>query len=805
MTRLPARFTARFALAAAVSAMVFAPLNGFAQEAAPAPAAAQSSPAPSAPAQAAPAQPAPAEPAPAQPAPAQPDAASAAPSEAESAASEPSGVAPGAAQAKPSKELLDAVENYWHYGKIARYDLAAAAAKQVIEHKNQPVAVLKAFEQAASERKDNLDQWLLRWQGIDQLRQPTAQIITILNQGRRTRRSDPAAIEANVKRLITPRGYPLAMRELQDSGELAVPIMIDYLRDPSKAQYHAAIRDGLRDLKRRALNPLVAVTETKNQQLLIPVVTILGDIGYGTAIPYIARVLKDPSSNAAVRNASQEALLKMGVTNPQALNPSDLFDQLGERFYYDNADITADRSDPKAPANMWYWNEQTGLTRKQVPQPIFNELMAMREAEYSLKLGQASGDALSLWLASNYKREVELPKGMTDPTRQPGQPSAHFYGVDSGVRYLNSALARTLHDRNWPVSLKVIKSLQEVAGRTNLFAGGPAAGGAPSLIDAMSAPDRLVRFESAFAVAGALPSRPFEGQERVVPLLAEAISQTGKPSALVMEPNQNELNSTIDALKQAGYVAVGATNPQQAVATANQLPAVDIIIMPESMGAAAVDQLLATATNDAKLAGAARLVVVRSNASPFAARAITDPLLSVTEAPDAKALKTAADEARAKATSVPIDQASATHYALRGADLLHRLALTQIQSPSPVFNLAGAEQTLLSALDDARPEVVKAAGGVLALLNSQPAQGSILQTAIAKKSSEDVTISLLHSLAISAKFFGNRLNPLRIKTLDQVITTTKNADTRNAAGEARGALNLPADQAKTLILQQSRV
>ena len=40
------------------------------------------------------------------------------------------------------------------------------------------------------------------------------------------------------------------------------------------------IRDALRDIRRPALNPLLAATETKNQQLLIELVNVIGDIGY---------------------------------------------------------------------------------------------------------------------------------------------------------------------------------------------------------------------------------------------------------------------------------------------------------------------------------------------------------------------------------------------------------------------------------------------------------------------------------------------------------------------------------------------
>src|SRR3982751_5995156 len=123
----------------------------------------------------------------------------------------------------------------------------------------------------------------------------------------------------------------------------------------------------------------------------------------------------------------------------------------------------------------------------------------------------------------------------------------------------------------------------------------------------MAASDRLVRFESALAIAAALPQQKFQGQERVVPLLAEALSQTGVPSVLVVRPNVSNANATVDELRKAGYQAVGATNAQQAVAAANQLAAIDVILVSEDLGPANVDQLLALASQTMKLAGSAKV------------------------------------------------------------------------------------------------------------------------------------------------------------------------------------------------------
>jgi hypothetical protein len=122
-----------------------------------------------------------------------------------------------------------------------------------------------------------------------------------------------------------------------------------------------------------------------------------------------------------------------------------------------------------------------------------------------------------------------------------------------------------------------------------------------------------------------------------------------------------------------------------------------------------------------------------------------------------------------------------------------------------VLDLKAAEQQVLAALNDGRPDVVKAAGGVLAHLDSNVGQSALLTAVMNDKTADDVKVSLLKSLATSAKWYGNRLNGQQVQTLDKLVDSAANQDVKNAAGEARGALNLPADQAKTLIVNQSKV
>ena len=700
----------------------------------------------------------------------------------------------GAASVEQVQAVKPAVENFWHYGKIGRYELAAAEADKIAAADVPPVAVLQAFEEVSQARRDNLDQWMIRFAGIEPMRDSVAKVQEKLNAGHIARRSDPKYIRENIERLgVNERAYALGVGRLRQSGELAVPFMIEYLRSPEKAEFHNGIRRALRDLGRPAVNPLTAATEMKDWDTLLVVVGALGDLGYDDAAPFLARLVESSESPATVREASKQAMAKLNATGA----PAELFLNLGEKLYYDRSAIAADS---KAPAGfVWYWSNERGLYKSDVPTPIFNELMSMRASEYALKLGGGQDAALSLWLAANYQREVQLPEGAVDPTRQENQPDAHYYGVSSGAQYLNAALARMLRDNNAAGALRVIKSLQEIAGQSNFTTQAVTGSGAP-LVDALTFPDRRVRFEAAMALAQALPQQPFEGGERVVPLLAEAIGQTGVPSALLLMPSQDEVNSLIEGMGR-DVTAAGGASAEAAIAAGQSMNAVDVIVVSEDVGAGEIEKLFALAAQNPKLAGSARLVLTKTTASPYEVQKATDALLSTAQVTDAAGLKESLASAREKAGALPMDPEIATSYATRAAELLQRLAISRGQ----VMDVAVARASLLRSLGDERPEIVKLVGQTLALVDAPDAQAGVLDKALADDVADDVKVSLFRSVATSAKFFGNQLDAARTEALAKVVAEAENLDVRSAAAEAHGALNLPADQAKKLIVEQMRV
>ena len=711
-------------------------------------------------------------------------------------AAAPADAAAATPAAAENESLKDSVDNFWHYGKIARYDIAVGEAQHILAAKVDPLELLTTFEGVAEQHHDNLDEWLLRWQGVDQLSAPVTQLITVLGQGHSARRADPKYIEQNIQLLATnQRGYDLSIDRLRESGELAVPMMVDYLRDPSKSQYHGAIRRALRGLGLSAVNPLLAATEMHDEQTLITIVSALGDIGYDVAVPYLARLEQLDSVPGSVKATAADALGKLRVADVSKLSATDAFYDLGEKFYYDNAAVRADK---KLPVGyVWYWGEAKGLTKIDVPQPIFHDVMSKRAAEYSLKLGESQGDALSLWLSANYQDEADLAPGQKDPTIAPDAPSAHYFGTAAGIRFLNNALARANKDRNAAVAMKVILSMEDIGGQANLFVPGE-----HPLMEALQFPDRLVQYESAFALANALPSAQFSGQERVVPLLSEALSQTGAASVLVLVSTQDQLNGLLDTLRTSGYNVVGGITPEQAVAAAAARPTIDAILMSEDIGPTAIAKLQLLAGQTPRLQRAVKVVVTKTKASPYSVQAVNDPMLSTTQVQlsDTAGLKAAIEGARQRGGLLPLDEATATKYATRAGDLLAKIAVNR----SPVFDLTVALNLLLSALEDNRADIVRSDATVLGLINSPEIQPALLNKALDGKTADDLKIALFKALATNARNFGNKLTSGQITALQGVVGTAANLDVRTAAAEARGALNLTTDQAKLLIIQQSR-
>jgi len=472
--------------------------------------------------------------------------------------------------------LADNWNDFLHYTKIGRFDLAKGYARAILQSNPDPAELYRLVQE--NQQGYDLAMKVAETAQDEELADLSRQLVQVIDQGRFTRRSEPALIVEEIRRLsTTPRGKMIATRRLREAGEYAVPFMLDAMaeaiRNPSFPTRLSDMIEVLPQIGRPAIRPLAAALQMDNTDLKAEIIRALGRIGYPQALPYLKNVVEDSGSV----ELKQLALDSIRQIDPRAANvpAAALFYQLSERYYYHNESLAAGQDVPFA--NIWFWDGQAGrLDRVEVDHAYFNELMAMRCCEWALKSDEQLGLAIGLWLASYFKAEatgIPMPEYFGE-----NHASALVYATTAGPEYLHQALARAVNDRNAAVALGAVEALAATAGEKSLlFTLGPS----QPLLQALSFPDRAVRYSAAIAVANAGPRQPFAESRVAVQNLSEALAQGDQSAAQAGEQWTPEIaedyrlraaesmlklavsrNPVID-LSQAQAALIGATKSQR--------------------------------------------------------------------------------------------------------------------------------------------------------------------------------------------------------------------------------------------------
>jgi len=416
------------------------------------------------------------------------------------------------------------LEEHWndflHYTKIGRFDMAKGNAQAILQSNPDPVKLLEL-----SRANQQGYQILVRVNEAApdaELADLSSKVLAIIEQGRFIERTEPRIIAEEVRRLSsTDRGWLIAVKRLRNAGEYAVPFMLDAMADPTRESELTNIVRALPEVGRDAIRPLAAALQTENVPLKAQIIIALGKIGYPQSLPYLKYVVeKDDSSQ--LRAIAQNSIRQI---NPAMLQvpAAQLFYELAEKYYY-HTDSLAPAQDASF-SNIWFWDSNAGkLVRQEVDKNYFNELMAMRTCEWALKADSSFGSAIGLWIAAFFKAEstgVEnMPAYFGDR-----HADALVYATTAGVEYLHQALARAVKDNNAHVALGVIEALATTAGEKSLlYQIGPS----QPLLDALSFNDRMVRYSAAIAIGTAGPKEGFAESKLVVANLAEALGQNSQ-------------------------------------------------------------------------------------------------------------------------------------------------------------------------------------------------------------------------------------------------------------------------------------
>ncbi len=165
---------------------------------------------------------------------------------------QPAGDAPPVAATDASLESL--FTDFLHYARLGRFTMADAFAKALLEHADlDPV---KLLDLAQADKKSVATLQIIVENST--IGERAARVLELIQEGEFERRQNPELIRANVEKLGgDPQQEYYALRHLADSGEYAIPFMLDVLLDPARSDLKPRVVRALPKIGKAAVNPLV--------------------------------------------------------------------------------------------------------------------------------------------------------------------------------------------------------------------------------------------------------------------------------------------------------------------------------------------------------------------------------------------------------------------------------------------------------------------------------------------------------------------------------------------------------------------
>lgn len=693
------------------------------------------------------------------------------------------------AASAPSQTLVNDADLFMHYSLVGNVKLAADFGQAILNQSPNPVDALHAFEAAADGR--NVTGILIDNQQVPALRKVSAQINALLNEGHMAVARNPKRIMQAIAAMDqSPRAYVVSRQRLRAAGEFAVPFFIHTLNSASQKALHPYVLQMMAEMGRPVIDALVQQLATPSVTEKVEIIQVLGHIQYSRSLPYLKEILEDTTAPASVRAAATAAIAQIDPTGLFShLNAAQQFLWLARGYFNHRPSLSANY--PDAPTNpVWYFSPSlNNVTEVAVPTAIWNDVQCMRACKAALRLEPGLSPAISLWITANVRREVDLPAGMTDPSLPQHSPSAAYYAMAAGPRYLNPSLSEALAISNSRLILRVEAALAKTGGVSGLVS-------SPSspLLQAMSYPDLQVRLEAASALAAANPLKPFIGSDRVVPILSEALAQSGKPVCVVIEPSAQDRNA-ISAGLRSQFRVIAAATTSEAFQMARTSPIINLMVV---QGAANIRNFTQLASTDARLAYTPLVIMAHAEAArAYRVQFANEQTVNILP------IGSGASEVQSAYQSVLNKLGGNIPQSLKLSDALgaaHQLKLIAMNRAS-IYSVTPALSALHAALHSSNSKIVLAAAAALGQTRLAVAQRMLVRAALDRSGASSAeTAALLKALASSARNLGNLLTNGQVHSLIRVATTATDPLVKLAAAEALGSLNIPSNQASTLIL-----
>ena len=699
-------------------------------------------------------------------------------------------VASGAAQGQADLSNEDLLRDFIHFVKINRDDVAQVYGRTLISRGLVGTDLVDLVIETGE--LSRFEEAVAQAQRTPELSEVGALLYREFEQGKLQRARSPEEIAEAIDMLRagTARGRLLARERLAAAGEYAMPQLFEALMG-GEPRLQAEVQRLMIDMGRQAVVPLVTALPDLPPQAQERIATILGLIPSRASIAGLVE-LRDSTSTENVRLSADRALERLAGGEAQG-SASIWYLRLGEDYYTERRDLTSFPGE--AIQLLWNYDPGIGLVMTAIDTSVFHEAMAMRAAEDALRLDPRGAEALALWVASNYSREIDGPEGYSNPAYSDDRREAEYFGIAAGTETAQRVLARGIDDRDTPLIRRAIAAIERTAGGARLWSGPSSSGQSRRpLLEALVYPDRRVRYESALALGAAQPRESFEGAERVVPTLASAVRDADDRYAAVLADDAEQYQAIRAILSSQGYTVLPRANRLGNLADAlADIPGLDLAvsILPEGSTRQVVREMRANPS-----LSATPVLALMPSADYTALRREFERDRTIMLRPSAitdDQLRGSVDELIEQAAGGPITAEEARAYTRRALRVLRDLAVSE----SAVLPVGDAVLPLIAVLGEFTGQSRMDVAEVLSRIDQQRAQVALMDAVLGADGAE--RLSLMNLVGASAKRFGSMLTDRQVK---QVIALAESNDQTlaTAAAALLGSLGLPNDRVVPLIL-----
>lgn len=678
------------------------------------------------------------------------------------------------------------LKEFIHYTLVAQPGLAAGYGQQLLESGITDEEMARLVEGGEFDL-DRLDRAIDRGLRVAELEQIAGLIGRRIEDGRLALAREGERIRDAIRMLVgSQRERLIAEDRLDAAGEYAVPALLNVVVESRDERLRAACRRMLVEIGRVAVTPLTVALSEVDPATQRSICEMLGEIGYAHAGPALRELALNEDAPGTVRDAAQRAFDRI-VGGDDALDV--LWTRLARDHFDDLGSLVAYPFD--AVSNVWRYDAFSGLIATPVPTVIYNEIMAMRASREALDEDARNREAIGLYVASNLRRENDLPPGSMDPIHGDSPYSPSFYATVFGTGICLDVLGLGLDTNDTPLVRDAIRALAETTGGSNLFTS--ADRDRIALVEAMQYPDRRVNYEAALVLANALPRSNFDGANRVIPTLSGAIRDAGVLNAFVVGDDPENRRNEARRLEAIGFTVAGEGATAADIAGAMQdVPAVDAVVIRTDDREAAIQAHLEL-RRYADAAAAPILVVAapvdraqlqlefRANPSTLVVGDVTDD-----------GWNQALEDLMRRATGGMMTSADAEIFTIEALSAMRDVAI----SNTTAYRVADAEDVLLDALRSRSGGTRLLVADILALIDSEDAQQALFDAALDASGGEQV--DLLGRVAESVKRHGDQAAPRHVTALLQLVADSSGS-LAEAAATVHGALNRGTGDAVGLI------